>query len=492
MDYLLGIDLGTTHLKVLLIDQTGRPVAQASCPYPTHSPHPGWSEQEPKVWWEKLCEILPQITRKISQTRIAGIALSGQMHGLVLVNSLGEPIRPCLTWIDQRATEESQQIQERLGWKTLQKTVGNRPMPDFTLPKLLWIQKHEPGIFQSGLKLLLPKGYLRYRLTGEYHMEVADGSSPLMVDIFKRNWAKEMLEDLGVPSSLLPPLCESTTIVGKISREAAQETGLTPGIPVVAGAGDQQAGALGGGIMEPGIVSATIGTGGQISTTVSTPLMEPGGKLHTFCHCIPNRWHLMGAMKTAGLALQWLQRNILDKRLSYKQIDEMAAQVSPGSDGLIFLPYLTGERTPHFDPHAKGVFFGLTLDHSSAHMARSVMEGVTYAMRDSLELFKSIEIPIKEIRLAGGGATSKVWSQIQTDIFEAPVLQTPAQDQSVYGAALLAGLGVGLYPSLESLPLYPSENEEKQTLSPIPKNQEVYYRLYPKFQMLYRSIKDLH
>ena len=405
-DYLLGIDLGTTNLKVVLIDREGRVVAQAKAAYPTHTPRPGWSEQDPQVWWEKLCKILPLVMDMggIRSSAIAAVGLSGQMHGAVFVDGRGKPLRPCITWVDQRSTQEAEELERRVGWDKLKKMVGNRPLPDFTLPKVLWVQKHEPQLFDKMEQLLLPKGYLRFRLTTQFGMETSDASAALLLDIFEWNWAKEILAEFGIPLSKLPPLCQSGDVVGRVTQEAAEETGLAQGTPVIAGAGDQQAGALGGGAITPGIVSATIGTGGQVYTTSDVPVVESQGRVHTFCQCLPNKWHIMGAMKTAGLALQWFQRGVLGEVVAggtrtsssdYAMIDQLAEQVEPGSKGLIFLPYLAGERTPHLDPNAKGVFFGLTLEHKLAHMARALLEGVAFAMRDALELLRGMNLPIE-------------------------------------------------------------------------------------------------
>ncbi|MFQ5793999.1 MAG: xylulokinase [Candidatus Bipolaricaulia bacterium] len=489
MDYLLGIDLGTTNLKALLIDREGKVVAQASAAYPTQTPQPGWSEQDPKVWWKRLCELLPSVIGKVRPTDISAVGLSGQMHGAVFVDGQGELLRPCIIWVDQRAIQEAEEIEDRIGWDVLRTTVGNRSLPDFTLPKILWIQKNEPELFRRTEKILLPKGYIRFRLTGKFYMEVADGSSALLVDIYKRTWAEEILTELQVPLSKLPPLCESTAIVGKITPTAAKQTGLAEGTPVIAGAGDQQAGALGSGVIKPGVVSATIGTGGQVYTTAESPVVEPEGRVHTFCQCLPDKWHIMGAMKTAGLALSWFHRNVLADQITYEKIDEWAEQAEPGSNGLIFLPYLTGERTPHLNPDAKGVFFGLTLEHNLAYLARALMEGVAFGMRDSLELLKEMDLPIEEIRLAGGGAKSRRWSQIQADIYGMRVYKAPVKDQSAYGAALLAGLGVGFYPELDRLPQRLFEAEKR--IDPIERNVQAYNQLHKRYKSLYRALEDL-
>lgn len=496
--FLLGIDLGTTYLKAILIDEEGKVITEARTQHETSNPKPDYYEQNPIVWWENLKNLLQRILRSVEANNIKGVSFSGQMHGLVLLDKEGAPLIPSITWEDKRAEEISLEMEKRLGWENIKNTLGNKPMPGFTLPKLLWIKRNLPRVYRKTFKVLLPKGFLRYKLTGNLSMELSDASSGLLVNVKNREWAEDIFKEINLDLDKLPKLYESTDVTGRVTDRAANDIGIEPKTPVVAGAGDQQAGAIGGGINEEGEFSATIGTGGQIYTVSNNFYVEPEGRVHTFCHAFSDQWLIMGAMKTAGRALEWFKNEIMSylsenaESTSYGSLDKLAQQSEPGSKGLIFLPYLAGERTPHLDPSAKGLFFGLSLSHSLPQMVRSVMEGVSYNMKYSLELLLELDLPLTELRLEGGGVKSSVWPQIQADIFEENLTVSEFKyDKSVYGAAVLAGLGIGDFTDLrENKELYEGRKTEYE-ISPDSSNSPIYSSNYELFKRLYPSVKDL-
>ena len=453
---LLGIDVGTGGTRAVLIDANGRVIGAATAEHaPMSSPQIGWAEQSPDDWWRAACKAIKACLAKSSKTPqdVAAIGLTGQMHGLVLLDEKDQVLRPALIWCDQRTDAECREITKQVGAERLIELTANPALTGFTLPKIWWVRRHEPQIWARVRSLMLPKDYVRFRLTGSRAIDVADASGTLMFDVVNRRWSKPMLEISQLDESLLPKVLESPEISGRLTDEGARLSGLRPGIPVVAGAGDQAAGAVGMGIVKPGAVSATIGTSGVVFAATSKPVLEPKGRIHTFCHAIPNRWHVMGVTQGAGLSLRWFRDQFGsgkdDGRDPYERLSEEAAKTPPGADGLLWAPYLMGERTPHLDPNARGALVGVTAQHTRAHVIRAIMEGVAFSLRDSLTLFQEIGVPIQSIRLGGGGARSPLWQQIQADIYGMPVELIEADEGGAYGAALLAGVGIQHWPSVD-------------------------------------------
>src|SRR5271170_1151551 len=454
---LLGIDVGTGGTRAVLIDPGGRVISSATAEHaPMSSPHIGWAEQSPEDWWRAACQAIEECLSRISNSpsEISAIGLTGQMHGLVLLDAQDQVVRSALLWCDQRTEEECRQITEQVGAARLIELTANPALTGFTLPKIWWVRRHEPELWARVRSLMLPKDYIRFRLTGSRAIDVADASGTLMFDVVHRRWSQPMLEISRLDEALLPRVFESQEISGEVNEEGARLTGLRAGVPVVAGAGDQAAGAVGMGIVKAGAVSATIGTSGVVFAATSVPVLEPKGRIHTFCHAIPNRWHVMGVTQGAGLSLRWFRDQFGagtdDGRDPYERLAEEAAKTPPGADGLLWAPYLMGERTPHLDPNARGALVGITAQHTRAHVIRAILEGVAFSLRDSLTLFREIGVPIESIRLGGGGARAPLWQQIQADIYGLPVELIEADEGGAYGAAILAGVGTGTWPSVEA------------------------------------------
>ncbi len=450
MTVLVGLDVGTTGAKAVLIDPGGRVRATVTTEYPLLTPRAGWTEQDPADWWmgsvASIRGVLDQAAMR--GTDVAAIGLTGQMHGLVALDGSGGVLRPAILWNDQRTAEESAWITGHVGAERVIELTANPILTGFTAPKIIWMRRHESERYARLRHILLPKDYIRYKLTGEMATDVADASGTALFDVRNRAWSTEMLSRLDIPSSWLPLVAESIEEMGTVTKEAGEATGLRPGTLVVAGAGDQAAQAVGTGVVEPGLVSATIGTSGVVFAHTDQPEVDALGRLHTFCHAVPGRWHVMGVMLSAGGSLRWL-RDIL-RGDSYSQMTAEAAAAPPGAEGLVFLPYLTGERTPHADPHARGAFVGLTIRHGRGHLIRAVMEGVAFGLRDALEIIRGRGIPVTQVRVSGGGARSGLWRQILADTFAVDVVTVSATEGAAYGAALLAGVGAGIYPSVES------------------------------------------
>jgi len=482
----LGIDLGTSGAKVLVIDKPGKILAQSYRSYPILTPKLTHNEQEPSAWWNAVVEMLEEVSTGLSLKDVEAISFSGQMHGLVMVNKRGEPLGRAIIWSDQRSTSQCEYINKVVGKEKLYALTGLPTYPGFLGTSLLWVKDNEPEIFKRISKVLLPKDFLKFKLTGEFSTDYSDASSTLLYDIRKREWSEEILEKTKLPPSILPKILSSTEVCGMISPETAKETGLTPGTLVVAGGGDQTVAALSNGLVEEGKVSCTIGTGGQLLTCLNKPIVD--NRLHTFTHCLPDKWLLMGATLSAGLSLRWFKENILATEEDFSKLQEEASKVPPGSDGLIFLPYLVGERSPHMDPSAKGVFFGLTLSHTKAHLIRAIMEGVVFALRQSLDIFAEKGIKIECIIASGGGAKSPLWRQIQADIFKKEIVTTPIEEQAAYGAALLAKWGRGAVGNVEEL--IPSLDEYKNKTYPEEKNARYYEKIYSIYRELYPQLKE--
>jgi xylulokinase len=455
--YFLGIDVGTGGTRALVIDEGGRVISSATEEHRAFaSPQIGWAEQNPCDWW-RACGLA--VHKALAEGHLPGdqigcVGLSGQMHGAVLLDEQARVIRPALIWCDVRTEKQSQDLTAQIGTERLTQLTCNPALANFTLTKCLWVRENEAANWSRVRSLLLPKDYVRFELTGERATDVADASGTLLLDVAHRRWSKEMLELVQMDESLLPTLYESPEICGRISAAGAAATGLQSGTPVVAGAGDQAAGSIGIGVVSPGTVSATIGTSGVVLAATDDPALDPGGRLHTFCHAVPGRWLVMGVTQAAGLSLRWFRDQFgvgADDQLeSYERLTTEAAKAPPGCDGLLWAPYLMGERTPYLDPKARGILVGLTASHTRAHVIRAILEGVAFSLRDTLTIFQEINISVKTIRLGGGGARSALWRQIQADIYGRRVETVAAEEGAAFGAAILAGVGAGAWPSVDA------------------------------------------
>ncbi|HYO24785.1 MAG TPA: xylulokinase, partial [Lacipirellulaceae bacterium] len=457
MSICLGIDVGTSGVKCLAIGPDGRILAAASSAYPCAHPKPLWSEQDPDDWWTGTVKVIRAVVKqaKLKGADVAAIGLSGQMHGSVFLDKAGKVVRPALLWNDQRTAAECDEIERRAGGRErLIEMVANPALTGFTAPKILWLRNHEPRNFARTVKVLLPKDDVRRRLTGEFATDVSDASGTLLLDVVNRRWSKPLLETLDLDAGLLPTCYESEDVTGTLSPEAARLLGLSPSCKVVGGAGDCAAGAVGNGIVTPGLLNTSIGTSGVVFVHSDQPQFDPQGRLHTFCHAVRGRWHMMGVILSAGGSLQWFQDAFYSTptkngarraTIPFSKLAEEAAATPTGAEGLQFLPYLAGERTPHLDPAARGALVGLTLAHTRGHVVRAIMEGVTFALRDSLALMEGLGVPVKQIRTSGGGSKNPFWRQMQADVFARPVAAMAADEGAAYGAALLATVGAGHY-----------------------------------------------
>jgi xylulokinase len=455
--YLLGIDVGTGGTRALIIDAHGRVFASATEEHePFASPQIGWAEQHPEDWWRATCVAVRKALAgaKLRSEEIACVGFSGQMHGAVMLDERGNVVRPALIWCDVRTEKQCADLTARIGQERLIQLTCNPALANFTLTKLLWVRENEPENWKRVRHVMLPKDYVRFRLTGERAIDMADASGTLLLDVAHRRWSQEMLQAAEIDERLLPSLCESPDVCGKASSSGAAETGLHAGTAVVAGAGDQAAGATGMGIVAAGAVSATIGTSGVVFAATDRPALDPHGRVHTFCHAIPGRWHVMGVTQSAGLSLRWFRDNFATSssgaRESYDQLTAEAAKVPSGADGLLWTPYLMGERTPHLDSTARGALVGLTASHTRAHVVRAILEGVAFSLRDTFTLFNEMKVPVTSIRLGGGGARSPLWRQIQADVYGHEVEIVEAEEGAAYGAALLAGVGVKHWPDVDA------------------------------------------
>lgn len=459
------------------------------------SPKVGWAEQDPRDWWRAACLAIKECLTKAgaNSREISGIGVTGQMHGLVLLDAQGQVLRPSIIWCDQRTDTQCQAITARLGAQRLIELTANPALTGFTLPKILWVREHEPELWSRARSVLLPKDYVRFRMTGAFATDVADASGTLLFDVVHRRWSAPMLETFEVRPDLLPKVFESPEIAARISKEGASATGLREGIPVVAGGGDQSAGAVAMGIVRAGDVSATIGTSGVVFAATSRPTLEPQGRIHTFCHAVPGQWHVMGVTQGAGLSLRWF-RDLFGmgkngKPQSYDEMGAEAATAPAGADGLLWTPYLMGERTPHLDPHARGALVGLTAQHTRAHVIRAILEGVAFSLRDSLTLFHQLKVPVQSIRLSGGGARSALWQQIQADIYGMPVDLIGVDEGPAYGAALLAGVGTAVWPSVDAA--CETSVHVAKRVQPIPANVELMNRRYEEYRKIYPALRTI-
>ena len=501
MEYTLGIDLGTTGVKVLLVSENGGVIASGRGEYPLLVPRPNWAEQDVEGWWDAtVCAVkgcLEQAVGSLGKdVKVAAVGLSGQMHGSVFLDDSGEVLRPAILWNDQRTAEQCRQITALVGEEHLVALTSNRALTGFTAPKILWLKQNEPGTYARVSKILLPKDYLRYRLAGAFATEVSDASGTLLFNVRGRRWSSEMLDALGVPPAWLPDCFESTAVSSHLSGSAASLTGLAGGTPIVGGGGDQAAGAVGNGIVNTGIASCALGTSGVVFWHCDNPSFDPRARLHSFCHAVPGKWHMMGVTLAAGGSLRWFRDNLCrDIRVDaekkgvdpYEIITGMAEQVSAGAEGLLFLPYLAGERTPYADPDARGAFLGLSLRHGREHMARSVMEGITLSLKDCLELGVQIGVGASRIFLSGGGARSSFWQQLAADIFEIEVARVDSDEGPAYGAAILAAVGAGIHGSVEQA--CAACVRVKDVRKPDVAAGERYRQLYGLYRGLYSDLK---
>jgi xylulokinase len=505
MAYLIGIDIGTSGTKAIVVDPAdGRVVADGSAEYPLETPRPLWAEQDARHWWRGAVEATRAALAKARATLggdvdVGGIGLSGQMHGVVLIDDAGEPVTPAVIWCDGRSAAECDEITARVGAEKLIELTSNPALVGFSAPKLLWIRKHLPQAFARARKFLLPKDYIRFKLTGELATEVSDASGTLLFDVTNRRWSRPMLDALEIDPSLLPAVHESPEVTGRLSAAAAAALGLRAGTPVVGGGGDQAAGAVGTGIVRPGVVSSTIGTSGVVFAYSAAPVLDPQGRVHTFCHAVPGAWHVMGVTQAAGLSLRWFRDEVAGPaeraaaeaagRDIYDLLTEQAATAPAGCEGLLFLPYLMGERTPHLDPQARGVWCGLTGAHRRAHLVRSILEGVTYSLRDCLEIVRGMKLPVGEVRASGGGGKSALWRAMQADVFGGEVVTVNASEGPAFGAALLAGVGTGAWASVPQA--CDATIAVTSRTAPDAARSAVYQRMYPLYREAYSRLASL-
>jgi xylulokinase len=487
----LGIDIGTGGSRALLINERGAVCAGFTAPHEDmHMERPLWAEQRPENWWDAAVIAIRGVLAQagVAGSQIEGIGLSGQMHGLVILDDAGSVIRPALIWCDQRSQPQVDAVNAKIGRENILRFIANPMLTGFTLPKLLWVRDHEPQHFARVRQMLLPKDYVRFRLTGEYASEVSDASGTALFDVVHRRWSWEMVDGLGLDRSILPRCYESSEVTGRITARVAELTGLRTGTPVVGGGGDQAASAVGNGIVEPGIVSCTLGTSGVVFAHMDQVAYDPAGRVHTFCHAVADKWHVMGVTQGAGLSLQWF-RNQLAPTQDYDSLTAEAAHSPAGAQGLFWLPYLMGERTPHLDATARGGWIGLTNSHRRADLIRSVIEGVSYSQRDCLDIVAGLGVPLSSVRVSGGGARSAFWRQLLADILGHRVVTLATQEGSAYGAALLALAGTGEYGSV--LEVCCNAIREIESVSPRPAEAAYYAKAHGVYQALYPALKPI-
>ena len=501
MNY-LGIDVGTGGTRALIMDERGNVVGSASSEHENFaSPRPGWAEQDPRNWWH-ACGTAVHKALQASGARaedIACVGFSGQMHGAVLLDAADEVVRPAIIWCDQRSEAQCRELEEMFGRDRLIQLTCNPPLTNFTLTKLLWVRETEPNNWARVAHVMLPKDYVRFRLTGERAIDMADASGTLLLDVANRRWSSEVLAKAEIEESLLPALFESPQVCGKVSEAGAEATGLRAGTPVVAGAGDQAAGAVGMGIARAGAVSATIGTSGVVFASTDRPALDPRGRLHTFCHAIPRRWHVMGVTQAAGLSLRWYRDQFgeaspgvrkKDGRDPYDVFAEEASSAPAGSEGAFWVPYLMGERTPHLDPNARAALIGLSASHTRAHVIRAIMEGVAFSLKDTFTIFEEMKIPVTSIRLGGGGARSPLWRQIQADAYGRDVEIVAAEEGAAYGAAILAGVGAKAWGTVEQA--CDAVVRVAKRIAPNPKDSATMQAAYRFYRQIYPALRGLH
>lgn len=497
MKYLIGMDIGTSGTKTVLFDLEGNTLCSKTVEYPLYQPKNGWAEQEPEDWWNAAAETLRAVTAGIDSSEIAGVGLSGQMHGLVMLDSDGNVIRPSIIWCDGRTAEECAEITQLVGAGRLLAITANPALAGFTASKIMWVKKHEPENYDKCCHILLPKDYIRYKLTGEFATEVSDASGMQLLDIKNRCWSGEVLTKLEIAPELLAKVYESPEVTGKITAQAEQMTGLKKGTPVCGGAGDNAAAAVGTGVVADGKAFTTIGTSGVVYAHTSQMAIDPKGRVHTFCCAVPGEWHVMGVTQGAGLSLRWFRDAFCSEEKEtakqmgedpYYLLDREAEQAPIGCHKLLYLPYLMGERTPHLDPNARGVFFGLSAMHQKRDLLRAVMEGVTYSLRDCLDILKGMNASVSDMAACGGGGASPFWRQMLADVYGCPVSTVTSKEGPALGAAILAGAGAGIYSSVQE---GCSASVRRKTLcNPQEENTKAYEKIYQIYQGLYPALKS--
>lgn len=491
MDIILGIDIGTSCVKVAALSSAGNVEAIGRGDLQVKLPKTGYAQQNPETWWEGTRTAIEQVHRQKPGMSVKGIGISGQMLGSVLLDEKGEVIEDCIIWMDQRAHSERDYIEQQLGTEQILNITSNDPLVSYWAPKLLWLKENKPKVYSRIAQVLFPKDYMKYMLTGVYDIDVTDAAGTMLFDTKKRQWAWELFEKLSIPRYFVPEqVSESTDVIGYITEEAAKYLGISSGIPVVAGGGDQMCGAVGLGIVEKGKVASMIGTSGCVFSFSERCITDYGKHaLLSYCHSVPGTWCVYGCTLSAGGSYQWLKASVFQNEQTYEEMNQLAESISPGSEGLLFLPYLNGERTPYPDPYARGVFFGLSTRHDKAAMCRSVMEGVTFSLRDTIEILREQNVAVEQICAAGGGAESQLWLQIQADIFGKPIVVTNIKETPATGAAMLAAVGVGWYPDLKKA----SESIVKIQfqIEPNSQNMEAYNEYYKVYRQLYGALKPL-
>lgn len=499
MNHLIGIDVGTSAVKTVLFDENGTVLSCASIAYPLYQPRNGWAEQRPEDWRDAVLKTLAHVVKDsgVPADSVRGIGISGQMHGLVMLDEDGEVIRPSIIWCDQRTGEEVEDMLRLMPRERWIEITTNPPLTGWTAAKILWVRKHEPEAFVRCRHILLPKDYIRYILTGDFAAEVSDASGMQLLDVPHRCWSKEVLKLLDLDESLLGRLYESCQVTGHLTAKAAAITGLTADVMVVGGAGDNAAAAVGTGIVRDGTAFTTIGTSGVVFAHSSQLSIDPEGRIHTCCCAVPGAWHMMGVTQGAGLSLKWFKDEFCKDYIQeaeakkcdvYDLINRDVSEIAPGSDRLIYLPYLMGERTPHLDPDCRGVFFGLSAMHTRKHLLRAVMEGVAYSLCDCNEILKDLGVNVTEMMACGGGGKSPRWRQMLADLYGCPVKTIRQEEGPALGAAILAGVGCQIYPTVEEA--CSRLITEKSTTLPIPQEQETYRQYHHLYKNLYRHLKD--
>ena len=499
MEYLIGVDLGTSGTKTVLFSSSGQPIASKTIEYPLYQPQNGWAEQEPKDWWNAACGSMKAVISEsgINPKDIKGIGISGQMHGLVMLDKSGNVLRRSIIWCDQRTAAECDEITAKVGASRLIELTANPALTGFTASKILWVRNHEPEAYEKCAHILLPKDYVRYMLTGEFATEVSDASGMQLLDVPNRCWSDEVLSKLGIDKSLLAKVYESPEITGKVSAQASELCGVPAGTPVVGGAGDNAAAAVGTGTVQDGIAFTTLGTSGVVFAHTDKLSIDPKGRVHTFCCAVPGSWHVMGVTQAAGLSLKWFRDNFCDaemvaakgmKKDPYYLMDKQAENIPIGAERLLYLPYLMGERTPHLDPNCRGAFIGLSAIHTRQHMLRAVMEGVVYSQRDSVEVLRGMGVKINDMLACGGGGTSPLWRQMLADVYGCPVKTVVSKEGPALGVAILAAVGTGIYKSVqeackEVIKTNPAQN-------PIEANSKEYEKFYKMYTELYPALKE--
>ncbi|MBB5226339.1 xylulokinase [Treponema ruminis] len=499
MEYVIGVDLGTSGTKTVLFSTDGQPIASKTIEYPLYQPQNGWAEQAPEDWWHAACGSMKEVISKsgINPKDIKGIGISGQMHGLVMLDKAGNVLRRSIIWCDQRTAAECDEITSKVGASRLIELTANPALTGFTASKILWVRNNEPEVYEKCAHILLPKDYVRYMLTGEFATEVSDASGMQLLDVPNRCWSDEVLSKLGIDKSLLAKVYESPEVTGKVSAQAAELCGVPAGTPVVGGAGDNAAAAVGTGTVQDGIAFTTLGTSGVVFAHTDKLSIDPKGRVHTFCCAVPGAWHVMGVTQAAGLSLKWFRDNfcsdeiIVAKGLDkdpYYIMDKQAERIPIGADRLLYLPYLMGERTPHLDPNCRGAFIGLSAMHTRQHMLRAVMEGVVYSQRDSVEVLRGMGVKINDMLACGGGGTSPLWRQMLADVYGCPVKTVVSKEGPALGVAILASVGTGVYSSVQEACKQVIKTNPAQ--NPIAANSAEYEKFYKMYTELYPALKE--